>query len=63
MQMLREVPYPSGCGCDNVMVTQEWSTAYNRWIDTGLRKIPDPKMTDDTRKFLWISPDGEEFEL
>lgn len=46
--MTREIPYPRNCGCDDVVVTQEWSEKYNRWLDTGLRKISDqaPKPLD-----------------
>ncbi len=36
--MTREVPYPKGCGCDDVVVLQEWSDKYNRWTDIGIRK-------------------------
>lgn len=41
-----------------------------RWRSHGARKpLPDetadqfPRMTDPVRKDLWVSPDGEEFEL
>ncbi len=41
-----------------------------RWATWTLRKpLPDetedqfPKMTEPVRKDLWVSPDGEEFEL
>lgn len=40
--MTREVPYPKGCGCDDVVVLQEWKD--NRWIDTGIRKTTEPAM-------------------
>lgn len=45
MPPTREIPYPHHCGCDDVVITQEWSTKYGHWTDTGIRKTTSPKQT------------------
>lgn len=51
MTQTREIPFPKGCGADDVVIMQEMQNGY--WIDTGIRKLSDTtKPEEDEDPFL-----------